>query len=126
MKHNKPQKAQRLGLKTKARQSTRSARKAAHERTRRAKCRGLPEQSLPNYDVAAPAALPLSQPAPDVVASERSLPTTASRESSAAAIRAARPDDRLAEGRGKVERAFTWLEAKAALAEWARRHLRQP
>ena len=126
MNLSKRQKSQRSKTRAKAKQSTQPAQREAlrqlerqnrHDRTLR--------RSSSNCDTAALETLPSSQPAPAVVESEKSLPTTASRGSSAGATEAASPDDRLAANRGKVERAFTWLEAKVVVAEWCRRHLRE-
>jgi hypothetical protein len=44
----------------------------------------------------------------------------------AAASTTGSPGDGVAGGCGKVERPIAWLEAKAVLAEWCRRHWRQP
>lgn len=126
MKLSKRQKSQRSRARAKAKQSARPAhRKAPRELERHHRHDRTLRRSSPNCDTAAPEVLPWSQPAPAVVVSEKSLPTTVSRGSSVGATKAARPDDRCTANRGKVERAFAWHEAKAILAEWARRHLRQ-
>jgi len=126
MKLSKRQKSQRSGSRAKAKQLARPAQRKARELERQNRHDRTLRRSSPNCDTAVPEAPPWSQPAPAVVESEKSLPMTASRGSSAGATEAKSPDDRLAANRGEVERAFAWHEAKAILAEWTRRHLRQP
>jgi outer membrane biosynthesis protein TonB len=127
MKRNKRQKSQQPESRAKAKQSAQPGKKKTpREHKRRTRHDRQSQQSLPNCDTAGPEGRPSSQPAAAVAASEKSLPTTGNRGSSAGANAAPNPSDHLADSRGKVERAFTWLEAKAVLAQWARRHLRQP